>query len=152
MNSNQTLASHTFLFQEGKWIANGIYTDSENQTYPTNGHTRIVHEEQIWILDGYMTVRKDGELLEFRNQYHIEPVTQNRQTTSWTSSNPALGEFQGIFTFIGDAILSIYSSNDEEYTGVECLIQENDETYKTRGILLQGDKTISSWAVTLTQA
>jgi len=89
---------------------------------------------------------------EFQNAYEIEPFEIDRESTSWISHNPALGELFGNFIVIDDSILSVYATKNGEFTVTEYLRQVNEHSYRNRGALMKGNDRISSWAVELEKA
>jgi hypothetical protein len=141
--------NHTFLFKKGYWQTSGIYTDSDNITNNAEGFSNIVHNEDKWILDSSLQVSDGDNSREITNLYEITPVDEECHTASWFSVNPSVGKLNGLFAIIGDVILSTFSSEDKQYSGVECIIRIDDDNYSIRGVLLYGEKKISSWSTSL---
>jgi len=56
--------------------------------------------------------------------------------TLWTSSNNALGKLTGKFVRVGDTILSLFRSEDSEYTGTEYLLRISSISYRKLGSTL----------------
>jgi len=139
---------HTFLFQEGWWIAKGQYADESGQYTPVEGHNVITHQKSVWINEGFMRL-SEGDKAEFRNSYEIIPFKKEETSTNWKSRNPILGTLFGRFTIVADTIISTYKSESNEYSGVEILMQVNETTYKSRGFAVKGDRMLSAWTVTL---
>jgi len=142
---------HTFLFEEGKWVADGIYSDEKCEVFRVEGQTRIIHNDGTWINEGSMKVFADTPV-EFLNRYEITPFGDGSEITGWKSFNPALGELKGMFIVVEDTIMSKYSSADGQYSGFEYLKKIDDMTYENRGFALFRDRKLSSWAVLLKKA
>lgn len=139
-------ADHTFLFEEGLWIARGYYVDSIGVLYPVNGESRIVHEGDLWINDSRMCIPADPPV-EYRNRYEITPFDEGIDCTAWVSENPALGRLRGSFVLVDDSILSVYGTEDGRLRGSEALLRVSSILYRGWGCLMEGEKKISSWAV-----
>ncbi len=137
---------HTFLLSEGTWVAKGNYFDELNNSIPVEGKTIITHTDKLWFNEGYMELLLDSPM-RFENKYEIVPFVKDH--TSWKSFNPALGTLLGKFAVIDDTILSAYVSEDNQYSGVECMIKINNTTYASKGFAFKGIEKLSSWDVTL---
>lgn len=140
---------HTYLFEEGKWIARGTYFDEKGRTFQLEGQTIITHSSKAWINDGSMKILTD-EPIELFNRYEVTPF-DHREITSWKSINPALGELRGKFMVVHDSIMSKYVSGDGKYSGYEYLKIIDCLTYENRGFSFIKDEKLSSWAVELTK-
>ena len=140
---------HSFLFQEGLWLANGRYYDACGVALPCEGQTRITHAEGLWINEGFMRVLAD-QPVEFSNRYEIVPFEEGQEITTWHSLNPDLENLHGQFIIVFDAIISPWQSESGEYWGSEFLLQINDTLYHNRGYACRGNTKLSSWAVELT--
>lgn len=143
---------HTFLFQEGLWIASGEYYDESMNRASLEGETTITHRPDVWLNEGRMILRKGEQAVEIENRYRIVPFSGGSDFTAWESVNPSLGTLRGHFIVVGDAILSSCTSADHRYTGTEFLRQEAPERYINRGTLFTASGKISSWSLTLTRA
>lgn len=139
---------HTYLFEEGKWIAKGVYFDEKGESVHVEGETMIVHTDEFWINNGSMKILTDFPV-EFFNRYEITPFINGNEITDWKSFNPALGELKGKFLIIQDSIMSKYVSADGQYTGFEYIRKIDDLTYENRGFAFRNDEKLSSWAVQL---
>lgn len=135
---------HTFLFQEGVWLASGNFYDAEGNITPVEAKTTITHQANLWLNEGTMKVLSDNPV-EFENSYEIVPFTKD--LTTWKSFNPALGILLGRLMVVEDTIISIYTSETSEYTGCECVTKVADDFYTSKGFLCKGNEKISSWAV-----
>lgn len=135
---------HTFLFQEGVWLAGGNYYDSDNNVIPVEAKTTITHQANLWLNEGTMKLLSDNPV-ELENRYEIIPFTKD--LTTWKSFNPALGILRGRFMVVEDTIISIYTSENNEYTGCECVVKVTGDIYQSKGFLCKGNEKISSWAV-----
>lgn len=140
---------HTFLFQEGLWMAKGEYYDEAMNRASLEGETRITHYPDAWLNEGRMIIEMDGKKIEIENRYRIIPFAAGSDFTTWESFNPALGALRGHFIVIGNAILSSCTSADSRYTGTEFLLQEAADRYINHGTLFSANAKISSWALTL---
>lgn len=136
--------NHTFLFQEGTWLASGNFYDAENNITPVEAKTTITHQDNLWLNEGSMKVLSDTPV-EFQNRYEITPF--ERDFTTWRSFNPAVGTLFGQMEIIEDTIISIYTSENSEYSGCECMVKVADDVYKSKGFLCKGKEKISSWSV-----
>jgi hypothetical protein len=92
------------------------------------------------------------EPVAFATRYEIEPFGTGKTSTHWKSSNRLLGNLKGYFVIVGDSILSLFRSEDGRYSGTEWLLMVDEGTYQSRRVLLDGDKTLSSWAMELRKA
>jgi hypothetical protein len=140
---------HTFLFQEGIWIARGFYCDDKDRALPLEGMTRITHMEGLWINEGEMEITAGDKPIKFSNRYEIVPLEEGKSHTTWESLNPDLGILLGRFAIVDDTIISTCRSRSSDYTGTEFLIKMSDTHYKNRGVLLKGNDKLSSWSVDL---
>jgi len=139
---------HTYLLEEGKWIAKGVYSNEKGEIVQVEGQTITTHNEKSWINDGSMKILT-SEPVEFFNRYEIKPFENGNEITIWKSFNPALGELNGIFIIVQDSIMSKYTSKDKQYNGFEYLKKVDDVTYENRGAAFKKDEKLSSWAVLL---
>lgn len=142
-------AHHAFLLEEGEWLADGTYWEPERGARPMAGSARIIHGSDVWINESE-TIVGDGEVEErFENRYEVRPLRSGESSTSWVSTNPVLGRMSGIFSFVGDAILSAYESEDGRAAGHECLWAVEDGSYEDRGVLFVDGELASRWSVRL---
>ncbi len=142
------MMNHTYLLTEGIWIANGTYSDPNCGVCQVEGKTIISHQKNVWINDGIMKLLLEKPL-KFSNRYEVKPFEKEKDLTTWTSYNPAIGVLNGHFMIVHDSILSKYISEDKKYSGYEFLKKIDGTTYENRGYAFQKDKKLSSWAVTL---
>jgi hypothetical protein len=142
---------HTFLYEEGLWVARGEYVDEAMNRAALEGETRVTHRPGQWLNEGLMRIALAGREAVIENRYRIVPFASGADFTSWESDNPALGTLRGHFVVVGNAILSSCTSADRRYTGTEFLLQEAPERYVNRGALFSAEGRISSWSVILTR-
>ena len=142
---------HTFLLREGLWVAEGDYYDENGNVYSTVGQSETAHQEEVWVNDRIMKVFFD-EPVAIADRYEIEPFGTGKTSTNWKSSNRLLGNLKGYFILVGDSLLSLFRSEDGRYSGTEWLQMVDEGTYRSRRVLLDGDKTLSSWAMELRKA
>ncbi len=145
--SSVSKMGHTFLFEEGRWKAEGFFRDARGHTVLVRGETRIFHSGDRWIMEGFMEI-EDEVPRRIENRYVVEPF-DGRDITPWMSENPALGTLRGTFTVVGDSILSCYGDVSGEYGGMEYLRFIDWDSYINRGALLKEGELVSSWSVTL---
>ncbi|HOS97841.1 MAG TPA: hypothetical protein PLR71_11295 [Deltaproteobacteria bacterium] len=141
---------HTFLLTQGRWSASGVYTDEEGVTTPAEAELTITHLGDLWLNEGSMTVQGDTTAV-MTNRYEIVPLAKGALTTTWKSTNPAIGVLYGIFSIVGDSILSAFCSDDGSYSGMEYLRQVSTDAYENRGIMLHEGMRVSSWEMDLTK-
>ena len=139
---------HTYLFKTGLWHAEGEYFDERGRSYPVVGESRITHRNALWYNESEMKMF-GSETIAFSNDYEIVPFPADRDVTSWTSTNDALGKLRGEYVLVGDASLSRYRSGGSEYEGTECLLRLGDGVYRNWGTLFHGGQKLSSWMVRL---
>ncbi len=72
---------HTFLFQEGRWVANGNYTDAKNDRRPATGSTEVTHTEHGWINAGSMMMLAGTGLVTFENRGFV--LQGGRKIGAW---------------------------------------------------------------------
>jgi len=141
---------HTFLFEEATWEATGTYYAESQQPIPASGKVKIIHEQDDWINEGVMELAIPSTQPIY-NRYEIIPFESDKDSTSFTSLNPALGKIHGKFIIVGDTIISIYNTNDMTFRGTEFISKVNDDLYYAKGVLLHNDQKISSWDMKLTR-
>jgi hypothetical protein len=139
---------HTFLLREGRWRAAGEYRDAAGVATAAEGETRIRHEANRWWSEGTMRLKRNPPE-EQRHRYEIAPLSPGAQSTHWSAENERLGTLQGRFVLAGDAILSFYASATGRYRGFESLQQKDAKHYLVRGAMLDQDKVVATWALTL---
>ena len=140
--------AHTFLVREGRWRAAGEYRDGAGVATAASGETRIRHEAGRWLSEGVMRLERNPPE-EQRHRYEIAPLLPGAQSTHWSAENERLGALQGRFVLAGDAILSFYASATGRYRGFESLQQKDAKHYLVRGAMLDQDKVLATWALTL---
>jgi hypothetical protein len=141
--------THTFLFQEGVWIARGHYFDDMERVLPLNGTVRITHLEGLWLNEGEVEIEMGESLIKISNRYEIIPPEEGNNQTTWKSLNTGLGILLGRYIIVDDTIISTCCSENGVYTGAEFHLGVSDVRYKNRGILLKGNDKLSSWSVDL---
>jgi hypothetical protein len=139
---------HTFLYEPGVWTVSGMFWSADGEGIPVEGRTEISHGKECWMLAGRMRVLTSPPA-EFVNIYCIEPPGRDALASNWSSENSTLGKLHGVFTVIGPCILSVYRSEQGGYQGTEHLHQITVDQYEGYGVLLMGDRRLSSWHVTL---
>jgi hypothetical protein len=140
--------AHTFLLREGRWRAAGEYRDGAGIATAADGETRVRHEPGRWLSEGVMRLQRNPPE-EQHHRYEVAPLSPGAQSTHWSAENERLGTLQGRFVVAGDAILSFYASATGRYRGFECLQQKDAKHYWVRGAMLDQDKVLATWALTL---
>lgn len=139
---------HTFLFEEGLWLAEGIYYDETSRPLPFSGFAEITHSGNVWHNRSRMEIHA-GQDIVIENNYMIRPFAEGSDVTTWESENPAIGLLLGRFYTVGDSIISTCISQRGTYSGTEFLMQKSESNYKSRGVFSDGAKRLSSWIVEL---
>ncbi len=142
------MVKHTFLFEPATWIATGVYFDAENNPIPAAGETTITHTQSVWMNVGAIKVFGLNPL-EIKNCYEIIPFEKEASLTAWKSFNPSLGNVTGKFIIVDDTIISTFTSESGEFTGIECLHRIDDRCYHNRGVILRGAERFFSWSIDL---
>jgi len=145
------MSDHTYLFEEATWDAEGIFTDADGNQLPIEGAASISHTPDTWVLSGKLLIQSEPPL-ELENHYAIAPFRGTRHETSWTSHNPELGRLQGRFVIVEDTLISTFTSPDGDLHGTEVLVQIDADSYENRGLLYQGDRLLSTWAISLSRS
>jgi len=140
---------HTFLFQEGRWVANGSYTDEKGDRRPATGSTEVTHTEHGWINAGSMMMLAGTGLVTFENRYEITPFEEGQEFTDYQAENPALGSLSGKLVIVGDSILAVSSSPDGSVVAAEYLRMLDDNSYENRGFVLKAGQRIGAWELEL---
>ena len=139
---------HTYLFKAGLWRAEGDYFNESGRGYPVEGESRITHRNALWYNESEMKIFGSQDIV-FSNYYEITPFREDLDVAFWTSANDALGKLSGRFVLVGDAILSLFRSEDGAYTGTEYLLRTSDDVYRNWGTLFSGHDKLSSWMMRL---
>jgi hypothetical protein len=140
---------HTFILEEGMWLATGHYFDDEGKAIPIEGSARITHLKQFWLNESRMKLLLEDNPISIFNDYEITPFEEGKESTEWKSSNPSLGQLCGQFVIVGDSILSICKSKDGTYRATEYLLKVTDDHFRNRGAFFREDRKVSSWEVEL---
>lgn len=141
---------HTFLFEEGVWRAEGTYIDGSNTPLRAEGTITITHTPERWINEGALKLLLESPV-EFQNRYEIVPFEEGSDHTTWQSFNPVIGELKGRIVIVDDSLISVYKSEDGQYSGSEYLLRVSETVYSNRGFAFKDTEKISSWAVQLTR-
>jgi hypothetical protein len=89
--------------------------------------------------------------VEFVSAYSIELPGRDATTLKWTAENAMLGKLQGVFSVVGNSILSIFHSTDGTYQGTEHLALVDENNYRACAMLLFNHRKLSSWQVELSR-
>lgn len=138
--------SHTFLFKESLWVLEGEYYDVYGNVYSAVGQSETTHREELWIEERIVRVFFD-EPMAFAMRYEIEPFGPGKLTTRWRAGNRILGNLEGRLSIEGDSIQSLFRSADGRYSGCERLQMFGEGIYRSRRVLFDGDRMLSSWAM-----
>jgi hypothetical protein len=60
-----------------------------------------------------------------------------------------LGHFTGTIALVGDSILTVARSDEDNSWSMESLMQISETRYLSRGVYFAGGKMVSTWAVEL---
>jgi hypothetical protein len=138
------MVRHTFLFEPATWSTAGTFWRGDGEALDASGRTEITHRPECWLLSGTLKVLS-APPAEFLFAYRIEPPSKESGTIRWTAEDPTLGRLQGTFTVIGDGIVSVYRCEASGYHGTEHLGRIDPGCYRSAGVLLLGDRRLSSW-------
>jgi len=139
---------HTFLMEEGYWMATGEFFDQFGNAIPVEGSARVTHGKELWRSQGVMKLDGQGGQ-EIENNYEIRPFEEGKDYTGWTATNPALGKLTGLFVIVDDSIISTISSEDGQISGIEYMVKVSDYHYRSRGFIFRNGEKVSSWAAEL---
>src|SRR5512134_1277267 len=142
---------HTFLLADGFWVAEGEYYDRHGNVYSAALQSETAHREGVWVNDWILKVFFDEPVM-IANRYEFEPFGPGKNSTPWKAVNRFLGNLSGRLVVVGDSMLSLFRSEDGRYSGTEWLQMVGERTYRSRRVLLDGDKVFSSWAMELQKA
>lgn len=112
--------THSFILQEGQWLAKGTLFDPSGKAFPISGSAVIRHEEERWLNQSEMKMTSQPSVT-FSNCYEIEPLAAGMETTIWETEHPSLGLVIGTLAVVGQAIILSYTAQGGHYTGTEIL-------------------------------
>lgn len=142
------MSGHSYILQEGKWLASGSLYDPHGNPAPIEGHSLTLHKEDVWLNESEM--RMEGpKPVTFNTTYEIEPMSVGMESTIWETQHATLGLLVGTLVIIEDALIMSYSAEGGHYSGTEILRQIDEDHYQSWGVLWQGDQKISSWQAAL---
>ncbi len=136
---------HTFLYQEGVWKANGIFSDENRQDIEINGQMDIRHEKNSWIAESFLEMQLK-EPVQIMNRYQIDVPETEQPFLPWTALNMVLGPTKGHFVVVGDTIFSLFQTSDGQ-RGSESFRKIDDQHYHNKGFLIENDKVVSRWEI-----
>lgn len=134
---------HTYLFQNARWRAEGVYHAKDGAAYPLTGETVLARGADAWTLKGFLDVASQPPA-RFENAYAIR-ATDNPAEFAWTAHNPALGTLEGVFTVLPGIITSAYKAADGVHSGSEMLLQVSEDEYKMQGVLNEDGEPQDWW-------
>jgi hypothetical protein len=141
---------HTWLFEPGQWIAEGLFWERGEVERCGRGYSIVRHESDRWVIEGEMEILADP-IVRFRNVYDITPPKRDARAVPWQSENPSIGRLTGTFVIVGVSIMSLFQSGDRVYFGSECLTQLDATRYQACGLFRSNDAVISTWSMTLSR-
>jgi hypothetical protein len=144
------LLKHTFLFEPALWSVSGAFWAADRAPLDAQGRIEISHRDSCWLLAGSMKVLSCPPV-EFVSAYSIDLPGRDAGTLKWTAENAMLGKLAGVFSVVGDSILSIFHSEDGSYRGAEHLAIVDADNYRACAVLLFNHRKLSSWDVRLTR-
>jgi hypothetical protein len=139
---------HTYLLEQGTWLAEGLYYDEAGEAVEVKGRSDISHEGDVWIIDSEMSLATDPPV-SFAHRYRVGPLAEGAGATTWESESSALGRLNGTFAVVDEAILSAYVSEDGIHWGSECLRMIDKGRYRGHGALFRQGQRVSAFAVDL---
>lgn len=146
---------HTFLFQDAVWKANGRYWDEDGSVVDIKGKFVISLQSEVWQIECLMDLTSKPEnkyrTLEYKNTYEIKPFEKDKDFTYWVSLHSSLGKMDGQFVIVDDTILSPFKTRSGTMRGTEVFRKINDFQYENIGTLLERNRKVSSWSLTLTR-
>jgi hypothetical protein len=142
---------HTFLFEPAVWSVGGTFWAGDRQPIDAQGRIEISHRDTCWLLSGSMRVLSSPPV-EFVSAYSIGLPGRDASTLQWTAENAMLGKLVGVFSVVGNSILSIFHSADGSYQGTEHLALVDADNYHACAMLLFNNRKLSSWNVRLTRS
>jgi hypothetical protein len=141
---------HTWLFEPGRWIAEGLFWQGGEVERRGRGYSIVRHESDRWVIEGEMEILADP-VIRFRNVYDIAPPKRDARAVPWQSENPSVGRLTGTFVVVGASIMSLFQSADRVHLGSECLTQLDARRYQACGVFRSNDAVISTWSMTLSR-
>lgn len=147
---NKNIYSHSFIFDEGHWILEGIYKDEHENECKMQSDIIVEHNKNNWLVDTILSINIEREL-KFNIKQSIQPWHIASKSTRWTSQHPTLGQTYGKLSVLGDTILSQFETADKIYKGAEFTVQYRTDMYKISGILAEQMKIVGSWNAILTK-
>ena len=139
---------HTYLREQGIWLAEGLYYDEAGEAVEVRGHSDISHEGDVWIINSEMSLATDPPV-SFAHRYRVVPLGERTDATTWESDNSALGPLKGTFALVDETILSAYLSEDRLHWGTECLRMIDKHHYRGHGALFRQARRVSAFVVNL---
>jgi len=145
------VSRHTFLFDEGQWLASGFLIDARGEHCHVSGDSQIRHADGFWVNESRMKVACEPPF-EARHTYRVKPFEAGRDDTTWASENPAVGQFRGTMVIVADTIISRAESSDGVHWTVDAIRRVSPEHYTNRGAYFHEGKRVSSWVIDLRRA
>ena len=145
---NKPEIQHTFLLTPGTWSVKGLYFDETEKSVTASGEIIIKHEDENWVTEQTIKLTESPEP-KLTNTYNITPIKENGKVAKWKAGNELLGQLIGSYMLQEEYIISLFETEDKKYSGTEYFIYVDDERYRNRGVLFEGDKKLFSWTVEL---
>jgi hypothetical protein len=149
MSTNDSV-HHTWLFEPGQWIAEGLFWEGGEAERRGRGYSIIRHGSDSWAIEGEMEILADP-IVRFRNLYEITPPKDGARVVPWQSENPGIGKLTGTFAVVGASIMSLFQSENRFYVGSECLTQLDPARYEACGLFRSEHAIVSTWSMRLTR-
>jgi hypothetical protein len=134
-------ADHSYLFKPGRWRLAGVFVDADGLESPLTGEVLVRHGDQTWEVVSTFS--------GFENRVEAVPFAPGAPATAWRSVDRAIGPLQGQFTLMANAIVSSFQSRDGRYHGTDVFIRLSTKRYRSRGLLFERGRRLSSWNATL---
>jgi hypothetical protein len=139
---------HSFLFEPGRWEAQGYSVNAENQRVNIDGFAHFTRNDYVIMNDSKMVVHGKEEM-EIYHRYKFELTAKNSNSTRWTSEHSALGGLSGMLTVIDDTIFVLGATKDGKNSYCESIRCVDESTYMNRGVFVSDAMPLYSWAVEL---
>ncbi|MGL4209498.1 MAG: hypothetical protein ACRCTY_08945 [Candidatus Adiutrix sp.] len=140
---------HSFLLNPGLWDVSGVFYDANNRPYPQSGQLVIVHEDDLWTVEGRLSIITENAQT-VNSRYEVTPMPEHGSFTEWKSEAGGPEPIFGLYVLVGDTIMSPWQSRSGTYWGQEVLIRQSSHEYHGRGFAFLNNEKVSAWTTHLT--
>jgi hypothetical protein len=141
--------THSYLFQPGLWVMDGIYLDQNEVRHHQTGQLVIIHSPDLWTIDNQINISGEDPR-DFATRYEITPFAPGKTFTEWKSLSSGPEPIFGLFVVVEDSIMMPWQSRSGTYWGQEVLARVGEGEYLSRGFAFIKQEKVSAWAVRLT--